>query len=96
MFRSQNSDAAISYRVIEVATSKISFADEVALGGRYPLSAVTNYLAEAAGINILNSFFPGSMAMKQPPKQSKTTIKNVKKFATESMNKLKEESKNDW
>ena len=95
-FRSLNSKGTIFYRVIDVATSKIKFADTLSLEGEYPLNVTINYLGEAAGVNILNSFFPGSLAKKQPPKKSRTTLEQIQKFGDDSLNKLKKESKDDW
>ena len=96
VFRSKKATGTLSYRVIDVATSQIIFSDEIAFGGEYSLDIVANYLGEAAGVNILNSFFPGSASIKEPPKPKKNTLKQVEKFATDSLNELKEESKNEY
>jgi hypothetical protein len=96
VFRSKIANGTISYRVIDVATSKILFADEVAFEGEYSLDIVANYLGQAVGVNILNSFFPGSALIKEPPKPKKNTLKEVEKFAKDSIKQLKEESKNDY
>ena len=86
----------VSIRVIDVATSQIVYADEPAFSGEYPIETAIEYVSKVAGVGIVNTFHPNLMAVPKPPESKKATLEQVKKFGNDALNKLKEESKNDW
>jgi len=96
VFRSKASDLRVSVRVIDVATSQIIFADELAFSGEYPIDTVVDYVSKLAGVGIANTIHPNSMPVPKRLKSKETTLKEVKEFGNNALNSLKQESKNDW
>jgi len=96
VFSAKVSNVRVSVRVIDVATSQIVYSGEPSFSGEHSIETAIEYVSKVAGAGIINTFHPNLMAPPKRPENKKTDLKQVGKFGNDALNKLKEESKNDW
>ena len=95
-FETVNSEITLSIRMIDVATSQIIYTDEVSFGGKHTLNTALDYVTKVSGSRITNMVFPGSEKEPLQPVIKKSSVKEVQDFGRKALDKLKEETKNDW
>ena len=79
-----------------MATSQVVYAGEPSYRGAHSLKTITGYIVRLAGVNIVNSLFPNTVAVPKPPAKQKTSVKDVQKFGKKALDELNKENQSDW